>query len=313
MSLRAVFRLALPLLCLGAPALAQAAAAFPLTKVADGVYAHRGEQAQASAANRGDIANISFVVGSNCVAVIDSGGSLAVGRALRAAIRGVTDVRICYVINTHVHPDHVFGNAAFADDQPEFIGHAHLAAAMAARRDSYLAALPEQIGSAAAEGSALVAATGSVAADQKRRLDLGGRSLVLQAWPTAHTDNDLSVLDEKTGTLWTGDLLFVERIPVIDGSLLGWLRAIDALAALSPRHVVPGHGPIDPPWQAALADEARYLAVIASDVRAALKVNRTLQQTVDRAGLSERSRWRLFEDYNRRNVTASYTELEWEN
>ncbi|GAC1624278.1 MAG: hypothetical protein NVS9B10_10150 [Nevskia sp.] len=231
----------------------------------------------------------------------------------RIAASSASPTPVCYVINTHVHPDHVFGNAAFAGTAARFVGHARLAAAMAARRDSYLAALTDQVGAAAAEGSSLVPPTEVVAVGSDLRLDLGGRSLLLHAWPTAHTDADLSVLDSATGTLWTGDLLFVERIPVIDGSLLGWLRAMTALAAMSPRHVVPGHGPLDPPWQAALDRQGRYLGVIAGDVRAALKANRTLQQTVDRAGLSERNRWRLFEDYNRRNVTASYTELEWEN
>jgi quinoprotein relay system zinc metallohydrolase 2 len=284
-----------------------------MAKVADGVYAHRGELADANPQNRGDIANIGFVIGTDCVAVIDTGGTYAIGAALLVSIRKLSQKPICYVINTHVHPDHVFGNAAFASEQPRFVGHARLAAAMAARSDSYLASLTEQVGSGPAQGSLLVPPTVSVPVDTDMSLDLGGRSLVMHAWPTAHTDSDLSVVDSRTGTLWTGDLLFVERIPVIDGSLRGWLGAMAVLADMSPRHVVPGHGPIDAPWQTSVANQSRYLNVIASDVRSALKTDRTLQQTVDRAGLSERSRWRLFEDYNRRNVTASYTELEWEN
>ena len=52
--------------------------------------------------------------------------------------------------------------------------------------------------------------------------------------------------------------------------------------------------------------------MIASDVRAALKLNRSLAQTLERAGLSERGRWRLFADFHLRNLTACYTELEWE-
>lgn len=292
---------------------APATSALPVQRIADGVYVHRGEMADASPQNRGDIANVGFVVGQRCVAVIDTGGSLAIGNQLLAAIHRVTRRPVCYVINTHVHPDHVFGNAAFAGSETRFVGHARLAAAMASRSERYDAALVEQIGAEAAAGSRLIAPTELVSSDTPSILDLGGRTLELRAWPNAHTDADLTVTDARTGTLWTGDLLFVQRVPVIDGSLLGWLRTIDALALLRPRHVVPGHGPIDPPWQTALADEARYLGVLASDVRSALKVNRSLQQTVERAGLSERSRWTLFEDYNRRNVTASYTELEWEN
>ena len=88
---------------------------FALGNPAPGVYVHYGQQAEMSRANLGDIANLGFVVGTRCVAVIDTGGTYAVGHALREAIRRVTAVPICYVINTHGHPDHVFGNPAFAE------------------------------------------------------------------------------------------------------------------------------------------------------------------------------------------------------
>ena len=79
----------------------------------------------------------------------------------------------------------------------------------------------------------------------------------------AHTDSDLSVLDEQTRTLFAGDLVFLSHTPVLDGSLRGWLRVIDELAALPAQRVVPGHGPVSE-WPAALADQRRYLETLAS-------------------------------------------------
>src|SRR4029077_18781700 len=114
-----------------------------------GVYVHYGQQAEMTAANFGDVANFGFVVGARCIAVIDTGGTFGVGRALRQAIRRVSAVPVCYVINTHVHPDHVFGNAAFVEDHPEFTGHARLAEAMRVRGPSYLHALRRDLGPAA--------------------------------------------------------------------------------------------------------------------------------------------------------------------
>ncbi len=67
----------------------------------------------------------------------------------------------------------------------------------------------------------------------------------LTAWsPPAHTDCDLTVLDEATGVLFAGDLVFLEHVPVLDGSLTGWLSVLQRLPQLQARIVVPGHGDV---------------------------------------------------------------------
>src|ERR1700689_976200 len=123
---------------LSTPAAALGAPAFTITQAAPGVFVHSGRQLALDAPGHDDIANIGFVVGKRCVAVIDTGGSVRIGRALRAAIRQRTRLPICYVVNTHVHVDHVLGNAAFAQDRPSFIGHRALGAALARSRDFFL-------------------------------------------------------------------------------------------------------------------------------------------------------------------------------
>lgn len=282
-----------------------------IQQLAPGVYVHYGIHETTTAANEGAIANAGFIVGKRCVAVIDTGGSLENGRRLRKAIRLKTGIPICYVINTHVHPDHVFGNAAFAKDRPVYIGHKHLAAAMLARSDHYRKSLATALGEAAAAGSTTILPTMEVSSEET--IDLGDRQLQLRAWPTAHTDADLTVLDRQTGTLWLGDLLFVRHIPSLDGSLKGWLAVMEALRGLPARQVIPGHGAASHDWPAAMRDQERYLQALLHDVRQAIRQRKTLAQTVPAAALSERSRWLLFDDFHARNVTTAYTELEWEN
>jgi glyoxylase-like metal-dependent hydrolase (beta-lactamase superfamily II) len=133
----------------------------------------------------------------------------------------------------------------------------------------------------------------------------------LRAWPTAHSDSDLTVLDQQTATLFAGDLAFLTHIPVLDGSIRGWLRVIDELDGISAQRLVPGHGPVKN-WPGALADQRRYLERLTSDVRGLIAGGKPITVAADTAAASERSRWRLFDDYNARNATAAFSEIEWE-
>ena len=282
-------------------------AGFALENPAPGVYVHYGAVAEMSRANAGDVANVGFVIGSRCVAVIDTGGTYAVGRALRDALRKVTALPVCYVVNTHAHPDHVFGNAAFVSDHPEFVGHARLADALQLRGPNYLNALHRDLGDVA-EGTVVVLPTRTVF--DTLDLDLGGRVLTLRAWPTAHTDCDVTVLDRESGTLWLGDLLFVDHLPVLDGNLRGFLGAIEALRTQPAARAIAGHGRAGD-WPQALDAEERYLRGLQTDVRAAIRQGRSLSQTLAATTTSADPGWRLVDAFHRRNVSAAYAELEW--
>ena len=299
------------LLCVLPLRAAAAGSTLPVRQLAPGLFFYQGLQEEASAANDGAIANIGFIVGKRCVAVIDSGGSLANGQRLRLAIRRQTSLPVCYVINTHVHPDHVYGNAAFAADAPIYIGHAHLAAAMQARSGAYHRLLSRQLGEAAASASVLVPPTRTLV--DELSLDLGGRVLQLRAWPTAHTDSDVTIFDAQSGALWLGDLLFESRVPSLDGSLKGWLEVMDKLRSLPARIAIPGHGAPGSAWPDALRKQEGYLQALLLDVRQAIRDRKTLAEAVDTAAKQERPHWLLFDEYHARNVTAAYTELEWEN
>lgn len=277
--------------------------------IGDGIYVHHGAHLDIDTGYQGDICNISFIVGSKGVAVIDTGGSLKTGRQLREAISKVTSLPVLYVINTHVHPDHIYGNAAFLADKPTYVGHEKLANAMALRSEQYEKLNARLLGDDA-KGTILVKPT--LAVGDVLELDLGDRTLTLTAHPVAHTNTDVSLIDSKTGTLFAGDLLFVERTPVVEADIKGLITEIEKLKASPAKQVVPGHGPVAKNWVMALSDAERYLNVLLADVRASIKNEDGMEKAMNTAAASEKGKWVLFDIANRRNVNTIYHALEWE-
>ncbi len=181
---------------------------------------------------------------------------------------------------------------------------------MGARGRYYLAANRRLLGNDAFAGTAIVPPTVSI--EDRLSLDLGRRRLVLTAYPTAHTDADLTVFDETSATLWTGDLLFVDHLPVVDGSLKAWLRVMDILAGVPAARAVPGHGPAAVSWPGALAPQRAYLTRLAEDLRALIAAGQSMRLAVEQAAQSQRRHWTLFDEFNPRNAVAGFAELEWE-
>ena len=281
-----------------------------VAQVKPGVFVHFGVLEEWQPSNGGDVANLGFVVGSRCVAVIDTGGTPQVGRRLLAAVRKATALPVCYVVNTHAHPDHVLGNMAFATlpgEPVSFVANARLAASLAARERNTLNALQRDFGLSLPR-EAIVYPT--LAVDRRLEIDLGDRLLELTAWPTAHTDHDLTVYDRKTRTLFLSDLLFVGHLPVLDGKLRGWLGVMDSLQNIDVALAIPGHGAASADWPAALQPQRAYLNHLLTETRSALRAKMTIQKAVDSIAAPEG--WQLTEQFHRRNVTAAYAELEWE-
>lgn len=279
-----------------------------MKEVSRGVFMRRGLDVDAAKGNADAIANIGFIVGKESVLVTDSGGSLADGRWLRDQIRKTTDKPVRHVVLTHVHPDHAFGACAFVDDKPEFIGHAKLKAALQARGEFYRQKLAEVLG--AENVGPVVMPTREIGKDGGE-IDLGDRTLSFHAHGIAHTDCDLSMMDREAGLLFPADLVFVERAPSLDGSLLGWLKELDVLDGMKARTIVPGHGPLSiaPDGVAPLR---RYLTALRDGARAAIKDGKAIDAAIKTVAAEERTKWQLFDDYNARNVTQAYKELEWE-
>ncbi|MEM7744803.1 MAG: quinoprotein relay system zinc metallohydrolase 2 [Pseudomonadota bacterium] len=280
-----------------------------VVEVAEGVYVHQGKHAIPNARNAGDLANLGFVIGGDAVAVIDAGGSRAVAERLYAAILTKTDLPVRYLILTHMHPDHALGAELFRELGAEIIGHPNLEQALANRASSYMAGFLDLLGGEAFLGTQLIGPDRSIS---DGTLDLGGRVLEVRSHPLAHTESDLTVLDRQTRIWFVGDLVFAGHTPALDGSLTGWQKALAEMAEEDVHQIVPGHGPAAMDWPAGADATRLYLEVLADETRAAIAVGEPMTQATHHIGESQRENWLLFDEFNRRNATAAYKELEWE-
>ena len=278
---------------------------YEIDEVAPGIFVHQGVHEQISLANGGNIGNSGFIVGRESVAVIDPGGSLAAGQTLRAQIESVTDLPVAYLILSHFHPDHVIGAAAFSD-VPTIIAHKQYARSVVQRSAFYQERFSDLL-----PNSTTKFVLPTVEVEAQHFIDLGDRRLILQAYPTAHTDNDLSITDVTTQTLWASDLVFAQRTPALDGSLRGWLSVLSAVDQSNVKLVVPGHG-APGTWEEIVAPQIAYLEALAAFVKKAIDRGTSLATMIKEAGFKNDTGWELYRAQHTTNLTKAYTELEWE-
>lgn len=263
---------------LGAGAAAVAAAylpmfdaqAAPLTytlapkKIADGVWMLAGAQEAITFENGGAIANITILDSTDGAIIIDTGPSKRYGEQLANAARELTGKDIARVYLTHFHPDHVFGNQAFAPgviaapqgviDGISNMGNAFSDAMYYIARDWM-------------RGTDIVLPSKAITSGIE---DIGGRKLHVFAL-AGHTSSDLVILDEASGTLIAGDLAFLDRAPTTPHAKLEkWQETLAKLSDLEFRLLVPGHGPSER-GKRALTQTSEWLEAIAGIITRAFE------------------------------------------
>lgn len=208
-------------------------------QIAGGVWLVEGSTDNFAPDNGGNIVNVGFIETAEGVVVIDTGPSRRYGEALRQSIEQATGKPVLRVLLTHHHPDHVLGNQAFTDVPIAALpGTTKL---LAEQGDAMAENMYRLVGDWM-RGTEVVLPTEAL---QEGTLEIGGRRLQLLAL-RGHTGADLAILDERTGVLFAGDILFYQRALTTPNTpgLDVWLTDLDRLQALPWKQIVPGHGPL---------------------------------------------------------------------
>ena len=283
---------------------------FNLEEVADKIYVHFGFQEDANKINKGDISNIGFIVGDKSILVIDTGGTPSIGEALYKKINDISDLPISYVVITHSHPDHYFGTNVFINGSADIIGHSKLQRSLDANFEFYKNLQLVNTRDQSVKEFKNFKITKIVNVDKSLNIDLGNRIIEIKAWPSGHTDNDLSIFDKKTRTLWTENI-FIKRTPSIRASVKGWKKNLEETSKMDVNLIIPGHGPVKKKNEA-LRPMLSYFNRLIENTRKFHKNNLSLSKAIENFPSKNLENWLLYNIYHPSNVTKVYTELEWE-
>jgi len=278
-------------------------------QVVDNVYAIVGPLGQRSAGNDGLNANFGFVVTPEGVILIDSGASRLGAEKLAAAIAKVTDKPVRWVVNTGSQDHRWLGNDYFAGKGAEVIALARTAATQAEYAEQHMQGMKRFLGERM-QGTKPLPASKTLTGDSAT-LQLGGETLEL-TYTDAHFPGDAWVWLPKRGVMFSGDLVYVDRILGVLpwSSVSNGHKSFKALAALQPARIVPGHGRVCDLAQAQ-RETGDYYDFLADKVGAAAKEMEPLTATLDRYQDMPRFRHlHNYDDLHRANMSRAFTEFE---
>ncbi|TDK49653.1 MBL fold metallo-hydrolase [Antarcticimicrobium luteum] len=277
--------------------------------VTEGIWAIVGEKVQRSPENLANNATFGLVVTPEGAVLVDPGGSWNGARALDTVIRGITDQPVKYVIDTGGQDHRWLGNGYWRAQGAQIIASADAVADHQARGSMQMTMLAQLLG-AAFEGTE--PAYADITFDETYTLELGGTRLDIAHPGPAHTPGDSYVWIAGKGTVFTGDIVYVERILGVgeQSSITDWPAAFEAIAALAPEHVVPGHGHATT-LARARADTFDYLMNLRTRIGALIDEGGDILEApkVDQSGFAYLEQ---FDSLAGRNAQTAFQQMEWE-
>ena len=302
--------IAIAILAWGVSSQGAQSAGLELVNVTENVYAVVGPLSQRNPENLGNNATFGFVVTADGVILIDPGGTAKGAARIDALIRTVTDAPISVVINTGGQDHRWLGNGYFQQRGATIIANERAVADQRERQVDQFFLLGNLVGDEGIEGTDPVFATDTF--DQELKFVLGTTQVEIRHAGAAHTPGDSFVWLPQQRVVFTGDIVYVERMPGVSSysSSRTWLEAFSTLAELEPAHLVPGHGP-PTSVEHATRDTYDYLVFLRRAVAGFIDAGGGIEAIGD----IDQSPFSYLENYEAlkgRNAQRVFDELEWE-
>lgn len=289
----------------------QIATAAPLEvqPVSENIWALVGPMAQRDAENLGNNATFGVIETTEGVVLIDPGGSWKGAQMIDEVIDTLTDRPVTHVINTGGQDHRWLGNGYWQAQGATVIASDAAVADHKDRGSMQMTGLSNFLG---AELEGTEPRYADVTFETDYTLTVGDRTLDIMHRGQAHTPGDSFVWLEDAGVMFTGDIVYTERLlgngP--QSNVKSWIDVFEAMAAFDPAHVVPGHGHATT-LETARQDTHAYLVNLRTEIGALIDDGGDIMDApaIDQSGWSYLEQ---FENLAGRNAQTTYEQMEWE-
>ncbi|WDE09318.1 MBL fold metallo-hydrolase [Thalassomonas viridans] len=270
---------------------------FSVTPVSDNVYSIVAPSyGLPSPENKAWNSNSHFVVTDTGVLVFDTGSSELIGKAIKKAIKSVTDKPVRWVINSHSHADHWLGNAAFADTGAEIIASSPVVATMKKYGQEDVAFFSRV--TEGATGTTRIVYPVSLLAQGTKR-NLGGVDVEFLFANDGHSPGDVLMWLPKQKIIFGGDVLSSDWMPIITphANVPHLIDTLKAVAKLDPTVVLTGHG--KPTTVKSVVRDVDLLAAVWKLVKAGYQDNKTPEEILSLASARLGKKYKpLYQDFD---------------
>lgn len=304
------FKLLFVFFAFSMPAVSASEAPLVVQKVTKNIYALVGEMDQRSPQNLGNNATFGVVVTPDGVVLMDSGGSYKGAAQINTAIKSITDKPVKIVVNTGGQDHRWIGNSYWKEKGARIIASSAAVEDHKDRGSMQMSMLQQLVGTDGLAGTNPVYA--DTVFEETHTFTLGGVEFIISHKGAAHTPGDSYVYIPSAQTVFTGDIVYLERLLGVgpQSSSSSWVEVFQAMAALSPRHLIPGHG------KAANLEKAKtqtydYLIHLRKQVAAHLEKGGDMKTVVNVDQVPFKN-LRVFESLSRKNAMSVFAEMEFE-
>ncbi len=278
-----------------------------LTKVADKVYSAIGETQPPTYENGGHNNNLTFVIGSEGVLVVNGGDSYLLAKAFHQAIKTKTQLPVLWVVNENGQGHAFLGNSYWSQQGVGIIAHKDAAHEI---EQHGRAVLNRMLARNKDKGEGTFVAPPTETFAELKRISLGDIEVELISFGAAHSPGDISVWLPKQSLLIVGDMAFHQRLLGVfpDTNTADWIASFEKMAALKPNVVIPGHG--EPTTLSEITTwTLDYLKFLRAEVAIILEDDGELDEAykIDQSAYSKLD---VFDELAAKNAGRIYQEME---